>query len=816
MKSRRALNPAFCAAHGLVAKDEEEDVKISRRTVPSSSAAAPTCSTTSSSHSNTHSKRLQHAIQEARRTGKLQATNLGLTHPLPDQVFDFRAGISVDLSMDNASTTVTTFEHGEETIVLVDFSDNDLSSHSHHGLDERVLKFEQVQVMRWKRCGLPKCLPVDCSASLEHLLVLDLEGNQLEHIDLSLLPPNLQELNLSKNKIAALECPPSKTTTTKLVSIDLSENILTSLDGLTGTIHWPHLQIFRCHHNPIKILPKDILESAKQSLQTLDLSYCQLQEQDDKHSLDLSEFTKLEAVLLSFNRLAKVPTISTSTKRLDLVTNRITTILGLFSSKNSTAESSSLLELLLQDNHLTEIDASVISKCQSLQRLDVSANKLKTLPYQMGFLPKLEHLSVTGNPLLTFKTSEISSTHAILSKLRNRAPKSTNDMPSKKSILSSSVLIKQQTTIEFSGQTQINVQHLAEELQSDPALAFGISGELILDKAKLTDSLPDELLSALVNLTGISLDHAHLSQMPPVLFRSCSKLLRISMQGNTIMDIPPLPLLPPWASTLQHLDMSNNRLTRVSGDFLASLTNLQVLKLAFNSLKSLADWQRLSPQLVTLDLSENSIETMDDLILIVGAHCPRLETLLVPHNCIARIPAMTGLLLERCPSLKWLDLKGNPQRGIRHEVLTKSTPEQLTYLHNRLTKEQQELALEQMDRLSQGHGKPDSAAIPRTPARKKPAPQRLIQTKNVSMEEDIPKSSNVVAEPSRPTSSAPIHDEEEVVSILLQECQSKIAQLQLELESPSLSQAKHFAVKKALTLERSKLIREERRLGLRT
>lgn len=146
MKSRRALNPAFCAAHGLAVKDEE-NVKLPA--APSSSAA-PTFSTTSSH--KTHHKRLQHAIQEARRTGKLQATNLGLTHPLPDQVFDFRAGISVDLSVDNATTVTTTFEHGEETIVLVDFSDNDLS-HSHHGLDERVLKFEPCLV---SAPGLPE------------------------------------------------------------------------------------------------------------------------------------------------------------------------------------------------------------------------------------------------------------------------------------------------------------------------------------------------------------------------------------------------------------------------------------------------------------------------------------------------------------------------------------------------------------------------------------------------------------------------------------------------------------------------------------
>ena len=52
-------------------------------------------------------------------------------------------------------------------------------------------------------------------------------------------------------------------------------------------------------------------------------------------------------------------------------------------------------------------------------------------------------------------------------------------------------------------------------------------------------------------------------------------------------------------------------------------------------------------------------------------------------------------------------------------------------------------------------------------------------------------------------------------SSLIEEFKAKIRLLEVELDNPSLSSAKRYALKKSVAMERSKLIREERRLGLR-
>jgi hypothetical protein len=63
--------------------------------------------------------------------------------------------------------------------------------------------------------------------------------------------------------------------------------------------------------------------------------------------------------------------------------------------------------------------------------------------------------------------------------------------------------------------------------------------------------------------------------------------------------------------------------------------------------------------------------------------------------------------------------------------------------------------------------------------------------------------------------AATANDDDQGARLRLAEYRSTIAEYEKELESPSLSQAKRYALKRSLAMEHSKLIREERRLGLR-
>ncbi len=765
MTSRRALNPAFASAHGLAAS-EDDDVIMATTTKVSSG-----------------SKRLELLLKEAMATGKLHASNAGLKSPLPESIFDVRAGIVVDLSMNVSKGSVDVFAFAEETLTSVDLSDNDL-----HGseLDQRVLRYQQVQVLRWKRCGL-MAMNVNLS-SLEHLVVLDLAGNQLEEFHLDFLPIGLQELNLANNQLRELSS--REISLDHLVSIDLSEN---KLDSLSIRVSWPRLQCFICPRNKLKELK--CLESAKDSLQTLIAAHNQL----ESGALNLSNFTQLQTVLLSFNRLTAVPCIPLTVTKLDLTTNRIESIQGLFVANRS--ETPVLVELLLQDNYLTELDATVIATCTKLQRLDLSSNKLKNLPYQLGFLAHLRFLTVTGNPLFTFKDFELVSCQALLEKLRNRAPKSEETSTRKTLLLSSSVL-RNNRSIHLSNKTNIDLQQLLSELQASPTLTFDIS-QLTLNKNNL-EHLPQEILSLLPNLIELSLCGNAFRSLPISLASSCHKLTRLIMTHNAITQIDDLfqASNPPWAQTLTQLDLSSNRLTQIPGGIWKGLPNLQVLSLSFNQLKSVHDWDWLPPTLTQLNLSENALEQVTELILVLGAYCPNLEKLWLQQNYLTCIPFTIGMLQERCPNLKVLDLKGNPQHAIRPEILARGTMDQLEYLRNRMTKEQVSHATSQFEGLSRGEEKVQDEE------------QERISGSNVST---VSVNATSYNEPTirPPPVVSPEANEIGNVETMLSSLRIKISEFENELERPSLSEAKRYAVKKSLAMERSKLIREERKLGLR-
>ena len=794
MASRRKLqlNPAFAAAHGLAEKEN------------------------ASSQAFTH--RLDLALKQARATGRMNVSNFGLATPLPDSIFDLRAGIQVDLSM--GKTVVANYT--EENLTSVDASDN---AEMTGVLDARFCQFQQVQSLRFKRCGWTS---IETSLkSMNCLTILDLSGNKLEEFDLSILPrASLQELNLSENNKLRRIFTSKSIALPRLQMLDISHNQIQDWDGLS--LSCKQLRTFRCEHNQLREFPPPFLESAKSCLQTLDASHNPLGDV----KLNFSEYRQLQRIQLDLAKLTNIPCISTSVMRLDLNCNKISSIRGLLVPATTTSPPSLLTDLLLHDNYLTEIDADEIQKCVKLRRFDLSSNKLKTLPYQLGFFHHLDALVLTGNPLYTFKASDIKSTRAILQVLRNRAPKeegknasSDAKKPLALQLLDKCLLNKTVINVPGKGMPGFDLNVLISDLKLSPRTAFGVS-RLWMNSNRF-ESIPEELLPLLPKLTEISFADNALTKLPATLGTSCHALKKLDLARNrlTTHSLEALSLPISWSGSLTRLDLSTNRLVAFPMEILSELKLLESLNLSSNKLASVAHWNWLPSTLTALFLSDNQLDEIDGLVLLMCAYCPNLQSFLVDGNGLKKIPCTLGLLKDTA-SLQNLNLKQNPQQAIRYEVLDRSCRDQLNYLFNRLTSEQVEGTKAKIRNIK---GEPSICEGERSSAptgvssseRQSQQSPNAIRSEETSQNSALTSATDDKKEISTLEVDKPdqivVSDEkkEEMESSLIEEFKAKIRLLEVELDNPSLSSAKRYALKKSVAMERSKLIREERRLGLR-
>ena len=825
MQSRRlrAMNPAFAAAHGIESKESNQK-----------------------SSSSTGNKTLEFILKRAQDTGKLVAASCpGLIVPLPDEVFRFPFGLS---------------RFTEDLLTVVDFSDNE-EQLGNSVLDKRILNFLSVRSLRFRNCGMKLPPPNEFSfSSLENLTILDLSGNKLDgRLDIGLLlwspdkVSQLTELNLSNNQITEIVATSNESS---VVSLPNLQNLNVSHNpqlerfleetGETASFSCKNLRILRCHHNPkLSLTTKanrnlfSFLDACKSSLEVLEISN---NPKLGTTIIDLSDYEQLQTVSLAMCKLEKIPRISHSVKTLDLNSNKLKSMEGMFSQA---ATSSQLVDLMFADNYLNELDPTAIESMSNLKRLDLTSNKIRTLPYQLGFLTDLSTLNISGNPVITRFSSlpgySTNNPKPLLEKLRKRAPAQTSKANTGNSAASQLLIVamssKGNNTLDLAGKLlepnsggQAALDGLVGELKAKPAIDQGITSQILLDANRL-ETLPEDMLSlCLPNVQTISMTDNHLAELPSSLQSTRSKHVKQLRLGKNRLTSKSLeqaywfrPVISSWSlRSLTHLDLSSNKLTSFPMDTASNINcfpALEFLNLFNNKISSLQDWKRLPESLIVLDLSENNIEDIEPLaILLTG--CSSFQALSLVHNNIRRIPASLGLLAEYAPKVTSLNLQGNPQRGLPSHVLEKPCGELLKYLCNRLSPDQRRATIEKIE----CHLKSQKQESNR-PVEKELAAETSSTT---NQQENIPPSETAtqMTAPSQSTTSQQIKnastsketsncEEEEENHKVLKELQQSVEKLKSDLENLSLTQAKKYAVKKALAMERSKLIREERRLGLR-
>ena len=794
---RLQLNPAFASAHGI-----QQD----------GGRPAPT-----SNHQSHHAQtnKVDHALRSARRTGRLNLSSCSLT-ALPSAMFDLRSGIEIDLSLDSSDNPGRWQSYGEEEITNLDISDNELNNTSNGsdcGFDERIAKFASLKSLRARRCNLTDPLPWTLALSkLDNLTILDLSGNGdgIRVAMLEYLPMTIREVDWSGNAIERLtevdvsegDAGPA-IVLPNLVSLDVSKNRLTTLPP---NMEVPSLQTLRFGTNRITTIPDDLIVQCSRSLSTLEGPGNQL-----RAVPDLFGCRRLQVVDLCDNSLTACPGVNPSLVRLSLDDNSISSLSNLFSGAQRGSETfhSDLSELRLRGNKLSQLDDDIVRCLTKLVVVDVAQNDLTDLPRVLGYLPELRRVPLEGNALRVIRSPLASNIAALKDFLRKRGPPppgpgylegpdpassgvdadgSTPPLPSNaetKSIVQSALVGTR--TLDVSGKnlqrlpSDLNMELMSRSTSATAAPAATTGGNIKkLNCSKNILTTLDGWLQTLPAISSIEASQNQIDALPDCLADVPLADIRLARNRLSFTTIASSPLClaslsSSLAMSLSYLDLSGNDLELFPSD-LSKLPALSTLLLSNNRIRTLAagghdgkpsGWCKGFKALETLNLSGNHISDLGDLPRCLIECCPLLRGLSLQNNELCLIPPALGML----QNLTSIDLRGNPQRGIRMGILDRSCTEILAYLKGRMD-EGERRSLE-----------------------------TLMQTTTPSEGGE-----------SESGKSAPSNEKEG--SNKVEELKRSIEDITMELNNVHLTEATKYAKKKQLAMTKAKLIKEERLLRM--
>jgi Leucine-rich repeat (LRR) protein len=626
-------------------------------------------------------------------------------------MFDLRGSISIDLSMDSTANPGAWQSHSEEDIIALDISDNN----NDHGnemikLDNRLIKFISLRTLRARHSSIAVIDWDNVLSRFNELVILDLSGNKLTAASIEFLPLALRELDLSNNKITSLigkqdavdEVAQPVVVLPGLIRLDVSNNRLTELPH---HIEVTSLQTFCFGNNMVADLSStDLIMHCQNSLSTLEGPNNKL------HNLpDLCCCPKLTIIDFADNEIDHVPTIGCGVIRLNLDNNNITSISGMFGgAEQDSPYRSNLMELRLRGNKLSDLDKDILRCLKSATFIDVGQNELRDVPEVFGDLLQLRRLSLDGNPIRVIRMPLLNDTSALKMFLRKRGPLTPRDDDA-------SAIITPHPTGNQS-KTLVNsalIEGCALDLSNRrlTKLPTEIGNELLLSVSQDTfvgegirklnvsrNALKDlaDWLSAMPNITSLDVSHNDIEELPCFVCDIPIVELRMAMNRFSSMNLARslskcLEDGPSsFVTSITYIDLAGNNLEWLP-TALAKLRALSTLILGHNKVTTLALEERDGgmnsgwPQhgfdsLETLDLSNNKISNLAMFPFSLKECCPRIRRLNLANNELSVIPPALGLI----HNLTNIDLRGNPQRAIRMNVLNSKASEILAYLRSKI------------------------------------------------------------------------------------------------------------------------------------
>uniref|UniRef100_A0A1I8B7U7 PDZ domain-containing protein n=1 Tax=Meloidogyne hapla TaxID=6305 RepID=A0A1I8B7U7_MELHA len=318
-------------------------------------------------------------------------------------------------------------------------------------------------------------------------------------------------------------------------------------------------------------------------------------------------------------------------------------------------------ELLLNVNSIEELPPDLF-RCTKIRKLDVSENKIKVIPTEIGMLSSLEELNLSKNEIVEIP-EEIGYCQNLVcldisTNILTGFPKSFVDLTNLASLnLSNNSITHLPADIDH----LVNLQFLdiAQcELRALPPSIVRLRFLKVLDLCDnyLTD-LPSEM-GGLVSLEMLDLHCNMVSHLPESLL-NCGALRSLDMSGNQLNE---LPANIGDLKNLMELTICENQIRQLPSS-IGQLKRLESLKCAKNCLSELTPSICSCVQLTDLILCENrlnlrfldvNVNNLRSIPSTIGG-CSNLTILSLRHNQINELPMEIG----RLNSLQVLDLIDN-------------------------------------------------------------------------------------------------------------------------------------------------------------
>uniref|UniRef100_T1J3Q9 LRRCT domain-containing protein n=1 Tax=Strigamia maritima TaxID=126957 RepID=T1J3Q9_STRMM len=501
--------------------------------------------------------------------------------------------------------------------------------------DATFSQFSALQVLDLNGNQLSR---VDVNAFIgvdQQLVYLDLGSNELQQFD-AMPFPALEILILGRNRLSVIR----RDTFHKmpnLYDLDLGSNQIESIHEASFA-NLRRLQTLQLQNNGLLALARGLFEHLDE-LKVLNLSGNRLKiiEGDCFRQLDKLEILDLSRNNISAMRKNAFSSV-TSLKHLDLSDNKMVTFKGdIFAEPTSLATldlSRNLISYLYPDslsvhphletlslarNKLSFFPAGIIQQLKRLLAVDLRSNQLESVQdVDFSGLALLRRLDLSDNSVEQMSETAFhnSSQLQFLDLSRNRltglSPRQFLGIHRLNLDLSANQLSRLPDNIF----NRAHVSHLESIDLSrnrfvEPPLTALQKQYFFLEKLNLAHNQIEQIppnANILVNIKSLDLSHNPLAPESIRNILTVPKTLRyLNMAATNVVKIPTLEM--PF---LQRLNLSLNRIQRITPDAFQRTTHLRTLDLSNNRISQLPEpdaWRKID-HLRHLDLSHNPIRSL--------------------------------------------------------------------------------------------------------------------------------------------------------------------------------------------------------------